>query len=101
MTALPYRYRGYRYDVETGLYYVTSRYYDPNIGRFLNADDTDVMIEHLSDSLISTNLYTYCLNNPVNIFDNNEDYALEIVRTTSVIFCTTYGDNWKPASSSR
>lgn len=41
------------------------------IGRFLNADDTDTMLEHLNDSLISTNLYAYCLNNPVNMVDSN------------------------------
>ena len=35
----PFRYRGYYYDTETGLYYLNSRYYDPSIGRFLNADD--------------------------------------------------------------
>ena len=34
----PLRYRGYVYDTETGLYYLQSRYYDPEIGRFLNAD---------------------------------------------------------------
>jgi RHS repeat-associated protein len=34
----PYRYRGYRYDAETGLYYLQSRYYNPEWGRFLNAD---------------------------------------------------------------
>ena len=34
----PYLYRGYRYDAETGLYYLNSRYYDPQTGRFVNAD---------------------------------------------------------------
>ncbi|QVK19397.1 hypothetical protein KHQ81_06855 [Mycoplasmatota bacterium] len=34
----PYRYRGYRYDEETGWYYLNSRYYNPEIGRFINAD---------------------------------------------------------------
>jgi len=35
----PFRYRGYYYEAETGFYYVSSRYYDPEIGRFLNADE--------------------------------------------------------------
>ncbi|MHB1452994.1 MAG: RICIN domain-containing protein [Saccharofermentanales bacterium] len=61
----PYRYRGYRYDVETGLYYVTSRYYDPNIGRFLNAD---VMVSS-GASLLGTNMFAYCYGNPVNLSD--------------------------------
>ncbi|WP_242865320.1 RHS repeat-associated core domain-containing protein [Clostridium sp. ATCC 25772] len=34
----PYRYRGYRYDTETGYYYLQSRYYNPEWGRFLNVD---------------------------------------------------------------
>ncbi|MHB8961561.1 MAG: RHS repeat-associated core domain-containing protein, partial [Saccharofermentanales bacterium] len=61
----PYRYRGYRYDVETGLYYVTSRYYDPNIGRFLNADG----VTDGGAQLLGTNLFVYAANNPVNNSD--------------------------------
>ena len=37
-TQNPFRYRGYYYDTETKLYYLQSRYYDPEIGRFINAD---------------------------------------------------------------
>jgi len=37
----PFTYRGYYYDAETGLYYVSSRYYDPEVGRFINADEID------------------------------------------------------------
>ena len=39
----PFRYRSYYYDTETGLYYLQSRYYDPVVGRFINADDTTVI----------------------------------------------------------
>ena len=39
----PLRYRGYYYDSETGFYYVSSRYYDPEIGRFINADDAEYL----------------------------------------------------------
>ena len=39
----PFRYRGYYYDTETGLYYLQSRYYDPAICRFINADDTNII----------------------------------------------------------
>ena len=35
----PLRYRSYYYDGETGLYYVSSRYYYPEIGRWINADN--------------------------------------------------------------
>ena len=42
-TVNPYRYRGYYYDQETGLYYLNARYYDPEVGRFLSADDTSYL----------------------------------------------------------
>jgi RHS repeat-associated protein len=57
----PYRYRGYRYDTETGLYYLQSRYYNPEWGRFVNADDSGIL-EVDQDSLIENNLYVYALN---------------------------------------
>jgi len=52
----PYRYRGYRYDTETGLYYLQSRYYNPEWGRFINADSTDVFdkLTHTQDDLLSS-----------------------------------------------
>ena len=62
----PLRYRGYYYDTETGFYYLQSRYYDPAIGRFINADTyttTD------ASSVLSTNMFAYCENNPVNRSD--------------------------------
>ena len=64
----PIRYRGYYYDVETGFYYVSSRYYDPEVGRFISADATDILFED-EDNLLQYNLYTYCFNNPVNMID--------------------------------
>ena len=58
----PVRYRGYYYDSETGLYYLNARYYDPEVGRFINADET------LSGGF---NLFEYCLNNPILLSDLN------------------------------
>ena len=55
----PLRYRGYYYDTETGLYYLNSRYYDPETGRFINADKL------VADNLSGKNLFIYCGNNPV------------------------------------
>ena len=52
----PYRYRGYYFDTETGLYYVSSRYYDPEIGRWINADG---QLTTGSD-LTGLNLFAYC-----------------------------------------
>ena len=60
------RYRGYYYDVETGFYYVSSRYYDPEVGRFLNADSE---ISGVGGDIRGYNLYAYCMNNPVNMSD--------------------------------
>ena len=59
----PIRYRGYYYDIDTGFYYLQSRYYDPVAGRFINADG------QLNDGLLGYNLFAYCLNNPVNMAD--------------------------------
>ena len=58
----PYLYRGYRYDRETGLYYLNSRYYDPETGRFLNAD----VFVSTGQGVLGNNMFAYCLNNPVN-----------------------------------
>jgi RHS repeat-associated protein len=63
----PLRYRGYVYDQETGLYYLQSRYYDPETGRFINADDTDYL--GASGTVLGYNLFAYCENNPVNCSD--------------------------------
>ena len=70
----PFRYRGYYYDGETGLYYLQSRYYDPETGRFINADDADYI--GADGSLLSYNLFAYCKNNPVNRFDAEGNLSL-------------------------
>ena len=66
----PFRYRSYYYDTETGLYYLNSRYYDPEIGRFINIDDIEIL-DTTKDFANGINLYAYCLNNPVNDTDSN------------------------------
>ena len=69
----PLRYRGYYYDTETGLYYVSSRYYDPEIGRFINADTTDILTA-TPMGLTDKNLFAYCDNNPVMRADHGGDF---------------------------
>ena len=64
----PFRYRSYYYDVETGLYFLKTRYYDPEVGRFITIDD----ISYLDpESINGLNLYAYCLNNPIRYSDPN------------------------------
>ena len=63
-TLNPFRYRKYVYDPETGLYCLGSRYYDPEVGRFVNADDFETLTYQM-DSVQGKNLYQYCFNNPV------------------------------------
>ena len=67
----PLRYRGYYYDSETGMYYIQSRYYDPDLCRFISADD----FENLSTNKKQlTNTYLYCFNNPIMYIDYNGEY---------------------------
>lgn len=61
----PLLYRGYVYDWETGLYYLQSRYYNPDWGRFINAD----AFAATGQGLIGNNMFTYCGNNSVNNCD--------------------------------
>jgi RHS repeat-associated protein len=63
----PIRYRGYYYDTEIGYYYLQSRYYNPEWGRFLNADALFIA----GSSLTGANMFAYCLNNPVMFSDHS------------------------------
>ncbi len=58
-TQNPFRYRGYYYDTETSLYYLQTRYYDPDTGRFISADG------QLNEGVLGYNMFAYCENNPV------------------------------------
>ena len=60
----PFRYRGYYYDAEIGMYYLQSRYYNPSVGRFVNADMSEIVTT--VDGVFGHNLFTYCENNPSN-----------------------------------
>ena len=72
----PFRYRSYYYDVETKIYYLNARYYDPAIGRFLCPDS----IEYLDPTTLGgLNLYAYCNNNPVNYADPSGHFAISAI----------------------
>ncbi len=79
----PIRYRGYYYDVETGLYYLNTRYYDPETGRFLNADNPAYLD---SPPLgVGHNLFAYCGNNPVSFVDHNGNFPWLIAAVVAVV----------------
>ena len=86
-TLNPFRYRRYVYDPETGLYCLGSRYYDPEVGRFVNADDVETLT-YQTDSVQGKNLYQYCFNNPVNMQDEDggwPKWVTQVLVGTAVI----------------
>ena len=62
----PYTYRGYYYDIETGYYYLNSRYYSPQLHRFISADG----YFNTHSGILSHNMFAYCNNNPINYVDH-------------------------------
>ncbi len=88
---VPTTYRGYMYDMETGLYYCQSRYYSPEWGRFINADDT-FLLELTTGNIHGANLFAYCNNDPVNNFDPSGYYYISI-GNLSKIFLYVVGFN--------
>ena len=79
----PFRYRGYVWDEETGLYYLRSRYYDPSWGRFVNAD---TQLSRGESRLFEHNAFSYCRQNPVNRSDSegNTDIAATLQQNARV-----------------
>ena len=67
----PLRYRGYVYDTESGLYYLQSRYYDPKIGRFINAD----ALISTGQGILGNNMFAYSKNSPVTLKDSEGESA--------------------------
>ena len=78
----PFRYRGYYYDTETELYYLNSRYYDPETGRFINADGE---MPGIGSTSIGYNLFAYCRNNPVNMNDSDGNWPRWIKNAASAV----------------
>jgi len=92
----PFRYRGYYWDNDLGLYYLMSRYYDPQTGRFINADS----LEYLdSETIGGLNLYAYCGNNPVMGVDPSGhvtvDFFLDLFFIGWDIYNLATNEGWK------
>ena len=77
----PLRYRGYVYDTETELYYLQSRYYNPDTGRFLNAD----AFTSTGQGFTGNNMFAYCGNNPVARKDDGGDFWDTIFDVVSLV----------------
>lgn len=92
-----FRYRSYYFDQETGLYYLNSRYYSPEFGRFINADE----ILGANEDILGYNLYAYVSDNPVNNYDPSGKFLLKIIKkiydayisTKTTTTITTYNTN--------
>ena len=91
----PLTYRGYVYDWETGLYYLQSRYYNPEWGRFINADT----FASTGQGFIGNNMFAYCLNNPIICKDLFGESAGLAAITAYLTGATTAGtaNLWNPA----
>ena len=77
----PFRYRGYYYDSDLGLYYLNSRYYDANTGRFISADG----YVSTGQGLLGNNMFAYCNNNPVMYKDPNGEFLSPIISILGTI----------------
>ena len=71
----PYTYRGYFYEFETNTYFLKSRYYNPELCRFISADG----IVNANQDILGNNLYAYCSNNPVNFYDDDGESSVRIL----------------------
>ena len=83
-TVNPFRYRGYYYDAETKFYYLQSRYYNPETGRFINADSVNMVLTQYSTNTI--NLFVYCNNDPVSNNDQNGKIAVFVTMAIGALF---------------
>ena len=90
----PIRYRGYYYDTETGYYYLQSRYYDPSICRFINADIYEIVNSAKNTNHIGLNLFVYCGNDAVNNADYNG-------AAYSPLKAKAYAEKWWNGTNSR
>ena len=72
-----FRHRSYIHDQETDLYYLQSRYYDPEMGRFINAD----AYASTGRGLLGNNMFTYCNNSPIMLVDNLGNQPTEAIDT--------------------
>ena len=93
----PFRYRGYYYDVETQWYYLQTRYYNPNWGRFISADG----YVSTGTGLLGYNVYAYCNNNPVNMIDSEGEFPWLLVAVATLLVANLTSCSNNGSSSKR
>ena len=86
----PFRYRGYYFDEESGLYYLNSRYYDPETGRFISPDILTILDE-TKGQINGLNLYMYCNDNPIMYYDPSGHIAFFVI---TAIIGAIFGFGW-------
>ena len=88
----PFRYKGYYFDSESGMYYCHTRYYVPEWCRWLNADHPSFL---QPESLQGMNLFVYCGNNPVMHRDQNGNDWNSFWTGVGNFFTKTIPEWWK------
>ena len=85
----PFTHRGYYYDRDLSLYYLNSRYYDPVVGRFINADS----YVSTGQGFVGYNMFAYCNNNPVMYRDDlgTNPYVLTAIGVGTLAFLAAVG----------
>ena len=88
----PFRYRGKYMDRGTGFYYLQTRFYDPRVRRFINADNY-MLVPLLAQQQGGLNMYAYALNNPIRYWDPSGQSAtalmIGIILTATLIGAAT------------
>jgi len=77
-------YKDYTYDSDTGMYYLQSRYYDPEVGRFINLDDTGIL-QLTTGTINGANLFAYCNNDPIRFSDCSGKYPIGVVTVGGIV----------------
>ena len=83
----PIRYRSYYYDTESKLYYLNSRYYSPEMCRFLNSDS---VVSGVGQDIMGYNMFVYCHNNPVNMSDENGNWPKWVTKIVDTVNAIAY-----------
>ncbi len=86
----PFRYRSYYYDSDIEMYYLQSRYYDPEICRFINSDDVNFI--GATGTVGSYNAFAYCENEPVGRVDDSGNASSKKKKSKYYITIYTYNE---------